>query len=491
MDEFNNFYTARHYLLRDNIVSALLQEQWLVLQGDKGTGKSRVARGVLDAWSHRVVMISPVQRRGYQWEGIITADTQHSDNFIGQSWSFEALWRSMLRAMGDTQGAMPLFILEDADTLIKEIVSIVKTFLAIMPNARLLLTGNFNRRQQRQLRQMHPLWLNIPAPDRHDCRTVIAFYAALKQDAADSLPDRFIHRIMKRCRGDLQLVARAGRYLQCSDNSPEEGGQDVAINLARQRDVLRRLPAPGRKVVTSIALIMMAALFAGGGWTFNQPLSRWLMSANLLSTALQAPVHASPELTSEIMSANDSLALLYSVWGYEVDKEDAWCDQAFRAGMVCLSGSDTLVSLQAQGLPWIATLNINNARVPVVIIGADDKTLTALSGVNTWIIDKAWFTSVWDGNYRLMWKPSPEGNPAITKRSEPDDILWLDTMLSRVLNVESEGTGEWSPLLTEKIRQFQKQNNIQVDGIAGRLSLIRLWQALDESPGLLQDRGKP
>ena len=50
-------------------------------------------------------------------------------------------------------------------------------------------------------------------------------------------------------------------------------------------------------------------------------------------------------------------------------------------------------------------------------------------------------------------------------------------MLSRVLNVEAEGTGEWSSLLTEKVRQFQAQNKIKVDGVMGQLSLIRLWQA--------------
>jgi hypothetical protein len=64
-----------------------------------------------------------------------------------------------------------------------------------------------------------------------------------------------------------------------------------------------------------------------------------------------------------------SLALLYSVWGYEVDQGEAWCDQAFRAGMACVSGTDTLASLMAHGLPWIAALEIDNTHIPVVIIG--------------------------------------------------------------------------------------------------------------------------
>ncbi|ORT70395.1 hypothetical protein BO998_23745 [Citrobacter werkmanii] len=190
------------------------------------------------------------------------------------------------------------------------------------------------------------------------------------------------------------------------------------------------------------------------------------------------------------MSTNESLARLYSVWGYEVNKGEAWCDQAYRAGLVCLSGTDTLESLLAQQLPWIATLKVDNSLIPVVVIGESNQTITAQSGAGTWIMDKAWFSEVWQGNYTLMWKPSPDGNVSIMKKSSVDDILWLDMMLSRVLNVEAESTGEWSPLLSEKVRQFQMQNKIKADGMVGRLTLIRLWQALDESPKLMHDGGK-
>lgn len=89
-----------------------------------------------------------------------------------------------------------------------------------------------------------------------------------------------------------------------------------------------------------------------------------------------------------------------------------------------------------------------------------------------------------------MWKPSPDGNASITKKSSIDDIAWLDTMLSRVLNVEAENTGEWSPMLTEKIRQFQTQNKIKADGVMGKVTLIRLWQVLGESPKLVHEGGK-
>ena len=158
--------------------------------------------------------------------------------------------------------------------------------------------------------------------------------------------------------------------------------------------------------------------------------------------------------------------------------------------MACLSGNDTLETLQYQGLPWIATLKMETLLLPVVVIGGGDKTFTVLTGSHTWIVDKTWFSTVWTGSSTRMWKPSPEGNASITRKSSPDDIVWLDTMLSRLLSVDAEGTGEWSPLLAEKVRQFQTQHKIKADGVMGQLSLIRLWQALGESPTLAQDEEK-
>lgn len=75
MDEFISVLTSRQQLLRDNILSAFLNEQWLVLHGAKGTGKSTLARSVEALWPHRVLTLAPVNRKGYRWEWQVIADT--------------------------------------------------------------------------------------------------------------------------------------------------------------------------------------------------------------------------------------------------------------------------------------------------------------------------------------------------------------------------------------------------------------------------------
>ncbi|HHG0682122.1 peptidoglycan-binding domain-containing protein [Enterobacter cloacae] len=484
MDKLNIFYTTRHRLIWHSLISALINEPWLVLHGAKGSGKSLLAGGIIDAWAHRTLTIGSLARKGYQLEWIVLADSQTEGSLTGRVFSSGTLWSGLLGLMGERKDSIPLFVLEDGQRIGNRLVSTVQDFVAIMPKARLLLTGTFHRRQQRHLRKLHPLWFEIPNPDEVDCLEVIAAHADVEPEESGVLAEHFVRKIMRRCRGNLHLVARTGEFIRRN----KEGKQKAVVGMALQQAALRSIPVTHHPGGTCLALIVVAALCGTAGRYFSQPLSRWLpQPERLLSVATTRPISPPLTLTSKIMSTNESLALLYNVWGFDVDKGEAWCDQAYRAGMACISGNDALEALLFQGLPWIATLKVENILLPVVVIGGGDKTLTVLSGSNTWIVDKSWFGTVWTGSSTRMWKPSPEGNASITRKSTPDDIIWLDTMLSRLLSVEAEGTGEWSPLLTEKVRQFQTQHKIKADGVMGQLSLIRLWQALGESPKLNQD----
>jgi len=250
---------------------------------------------------------------------------------------------------------------------------------------------------------------------------------------------------------------------------------------------MKALPAGRRRALTLCCALLVAGGCALGGWQNGDRLPPWLPA--LLPAATSAPADNPAPLTAAVMSTNGAIGLLYQVWGYEVDIKEAWCDQAWRANLTCQSGTESLEALEAQGLPWIAPLEMAGKTVPVVVIGEHDDELIALTTQRTWRIKKSWFSSVWRGRYTLLWKPSPDGKSVVNKKSSLEEIVWLDTMLSRVLNLEAEETGEWSPLLQEKIRQFQAQKALTADGVMGQLSLIRLWQALGESPAFIHEEG--
>jgi general secretion pathway protein A len=60
-------------------------------------------------------------------------------------------------------------------------------------------------------------------------------------------------------------------------------------------------------------------------------------------------------------------------------------------------------------------------------------------------------------------------------------------MLSRTLNIPAEKTGEWTPMLVEKVKRFQQRENLKQDGKPGKQTLIRLQQALGEAPQLINE----
>ncbi|HED6241844.1 TPA: hypothetical protein R5X36_004014 [Enterobacter sichuanensis] len=214
MDEFNAIYTTRHRLLRRALISTLNNEPWLILHGAKGAGKSLLAQGIVTAWAHRALTLGLLTRKGYQQEWIVLADTQIEGGLTGRVFSFGALWSGLSGVIGEMKEGTPLFVLENGQRAGNRLVSTVQDFIAIMPNARLLLTGTFGHRLQRRLRKLHPVWFEIPFPDKEDCREVIAAHADIEREESGVLAERFVREVMRRCHGNLHLVARTGEFIR-------------------------------------------------------------------------------------------------------------------------------------------------------------------------------------------------------------------------------------------------------------------------------------
>jgi general secretion pathway protein A len=180
MDEHIHFYTALRRRMLDSLSTTLAHEHWVVMQGVTGSGKSTLARGAITHWPNRALTMSPTNSKGYQWEWTVIADTEVSGNLTGRAFSSNSLWRELLCATDAMPDHPLLLVLEDSHRVPKGIVAIVEMFIALMPQAHLLITGNFSNRQQRQLRINHPVWFQLPGVRVDDYRQVFAFYAGIE-----------------------------------------------------------------------------------------------------------------------------------------------------------------------------------------------------------------------------------------------------------------------------------------------------------------------
>lgn len=482
MDEINNILTPRQKHIISYGLETLQREAWLAIEGISGAGKTTIGLAMAKSFAGRALMLTPVNVSGYRQEWTVIYDSEADCNLIGRLLPVTAAWPSLLSELHTGSEGALLIVLDNCHCL-THFASTVQQVKAIFPGARFVTLGAFTPRQRRQAVCRQPVWLSIPQPTREESEHVIVCHAGI--DSA--LPVSFINRIASVSRGNLRLLARAGWCLR--QVIPPDAALPLEITQDAQRAVLRCLPARRNRLACFFTFVLLATAGMAAGWSSANTLSHWFPAFS--SPFLVLPSHADAsqvDLTDEIMSTQDAMGLLYHVWGYDAEKGEAWCDQAYRANLTCLSGTSTQEALEKLGVPWIAQLHVAEKIVPVVIIGVSDSELIALAGQKTWRLRKDWFNEVWRGHYTLMWKLSPDGKSMITRKSSVDDILWLDIMLSRVLNTEAENTGEWTGLLTEKVRQFQSQNHLVTDGMIGQGTLIRLWQALGESPELLREQ---
>lgn len=141
---------------------------------------------------------------------------------------------------------------------------------------------------------------------------------------------------------------------------------------------------------------------------------------------------------------------LFSVWGFDTAYDEAWCDQADRAELVCESGKERLDNLIRRGLPWIAHLNIDKQPVYGVVMRVSGNELDLIIDNKTWIISQEWLAKHWQGNYTLMLNLTPDRKMQIGEKSPAETIIWFDTMLSRALGVPGDKSGSWTPWLIER-----------------------------------------
>lgn len=175
---------------------------------------------------------------------MIIADSQTDNSLAGKIFPVEKLWEELYSAGTVTHGSMPLFVWK-MDTESRGLVSTILAFMTMMPQARLLLTGIFNRRQQRELRVLQSVWFEIPAPDSKDYRKVISSHAGIGPETTNTLPEQFIRRCMRRCDGNLHLAARLGGVIR---RNKMEGRNTPPPLLTLHFSVRRCVTCPHRAV---------------------------------------------------------------------------------------------------------------------------------------------------------------------------------------------------------------------------------------------------
>ncbi len=195
------------------------------------------------------------------------------------------------------------------------------------------------------------------------------------------------------------------------------------------------------------------------------------------------PTLTSGELDSSMAAAMQNLATL---WNFDFDPAAGTaCSSASAEGLSCLYQRGSFSMLKKLDRP--AVLTLTDARGEshyAVLAGLDDSGVTLRFGdvETTYPINEV--TELWYGQYLLIWRP-PAGSPrAILPGTRSEAVVWLRESLAR-LSGETAASGDTDDFfdadLEVRVRQFQRQQRLQVDGLAGEQTQIIINSAL--SPG--------
>lgn len=474
----NEWQALGDYLLTHDIARRVVY-----LTGPSGSGKTLFARYLQQQFPGRVIRLCLTHHRARHAQWIVTGDNALAHRCVGNRYAPEELWLQLKVDIQLSSSTDVLIVMENCHWRGSRIQTIVSLFHHHMPDARLLLLGEPQRRMQKRLAQHDVECLQIAGVSEASVRRLLVEGSGIAC-ADEILTPPLVRRIARLCRGNCTKIARVGRAIALV----QQASQTTLLTPRQWRLIWQYTDCKRGAWMRrcAIGVVSVGLLALGGMMHTFLPLH-----LPLPSFAMPVPVVAKQTAAVDIaqlaMNERDALSLLFGVWGYDVPPDVAWCESAARAGLLCKSGTATLSALSQQGLPWIASFNIGPKTLRAVVIHVGDETLDLLIGKQTWQVTRRWFESVWAGNYTLLWKTAPDGESKITPSSSEETLLWLDTMLNRALNITAEPDAQWRPVLVEKIKQFQQRHHLTADGLVGSSTLIQLWRAVGESAHLYDD----
>ena len=274
----------------------------------------------------------------------------------------------------------------------------------------------------------------------------------------------------------------------------------------------RPVPAPWLKWTTAAAVAAALALVAVGVWTFTtQRPARTTDAVHDGATApagAELPASASPDAAAVdaiqaattaaptavpldlllVRHGNDTtteaaLGRLFALWGamYEPARGRG-CDQAGRQGLECLFQKGSWAQLRALNRPAILTLTDDVGRThQVVLTGLSDEQATLDLGGEAREVSITALSRYWFGDFLLLWRPPLAVVKSLAPGMRGDDVRWLRESLraAQGLPAVPAGSDLYDEELTRLVQEFQRQNRLTVDGVAGVQTQIALDTVLN------------
>ncbi|MEL0628391.1 AAA family ATPase [Psychromonas aquatilis] len=194
---------------------------------------------------------------------------------------------------------------------------------------------------------------------------------------------------------------------------------------------------------------------------------------------------AYPELDLNNNRFTNALKTLYAVWGYEVSLNNVSCDQGEGALLQCFSEKTSLQKLELLNYPAVIEL-VNDEDSVYTVLYQVGKNYQLLIGSQMITVTKKWLLEYWSGESTILWKTPINASNPLKFGEKGDRVFWLSSHLNRLAGLPDGNKTRFDWKLKSQVIEFQENNNLVADGIAGKQTLMLLLQQTDSKvPSLL------
>ncbi|OBU28289.1 DUF2075 domain-containing protein [Photobacterium kishitanii] len=484
-----------------------------LLTGEVGTGKTTVLRAMISRLPQQA-QVAVILNPALSSHDLLATICDELGLSYRDEASFKQLTDSIYQHLiaNHAAGRQTLLLVDEAQHLMPDVLEQLRLLTNLETDSRKLLKvvliGQPELQQLLQQERLRQLAQRITS--RYHLlpltETEVSEYIHYRLSVVDCLYPVFnanvISYIAKQTQGVprlINLVCDKSMQLAC-----QGGTHSVTKTMAIQacEDILSwQIPstAAPRSTASWLPWTIAATLcgvMATVAWQYwppsslSQPLKLTTASAQVSAAAKTiTPVAATTATSVESRLAeviNDSrqqrnaMQSLYQLWGFDTALNQATCATSSRIALTCFSGSTTLARLGLINRPVIVTLK-DGQQQPfyAVVYAITDNRIELLLDHQRISVTPAWFEARWDGQFSLLWRPPLGDKTTIRFGQSGARVAWLNQQLNTFLGDNGPQVRYFDQTVLDKLRRFQRSQDIAADGIAGPMTLMILDSALN------------
>jgi general secretion pathway protein A len=185
-----------------------------------------------------------------------------------------------------------------------------------------------------------------------------------------------------------------------------------------------------------------------------------------------------------LLGTDAAIGELLELWGgtYDAARGEP-CAQAEEQGLRCLfQERGSLSELRRVNWPTIVSLvDLDGAQHPVVIASLGYDSAAVVANDKTFELPVAELTFHWYGDHLLLWRPGDAPPRDLMPGIRDDGVLWLRAALAKIRGEPPPNGAStlYDAELERRVREYQRDRMLAVDGIVGARTQIALLADLD------------